>query len=140
MAWVFKAYVDQSITNPRMSFYMVLPSNSCPRTRPDNNASKYLVDYENAINLKDEHWEVAMTEFVFNFCPQTIRKGSKIEYKIREVKKMEDKLQLSILNGNLHLDTYTRIQKYNLNFSIDQKKKLLIKTDCQVEMEFNSIV
>ena len=138
MAWIFKTYMDSGISNTRMSFYVVLPSNSCPRTRLDNNASKYLVDYENAINLKDDRWEVAMTEFVFNYCPQTIRKGSKITYKTKVVNEIEDKFQLSIVGGNMQLHNPVPINKYDW-YILFEEKKLILKTDCQVEIEFNSL-
>lgn len=121
-----------------MSFYVVLPSNSCPRSRPDNNASYYLVDYENAINLKDDNWEVAMTEFVFNYCPQTIRKGSKIEYKTKELHQTEEVIQLSLTNGNLEMYNVLPSGKYDWYIYL-KEKKLLLKTDCQVEIEFKSI-
>lgn len=121
-----------------MSFYMVLPSNSCPRSRPDNNASYYLVDYENAISLKDDNWEVAMTEFVFNYCPQTIRKGSKIKYKTKELHQIEEVIQLSLTNGNLEISNVLSNGKYGWYIYLEEKK-LLLKTDCQVEVEFNSI-
>lgn len=121
-----------------MSFYIVLPSNSCPRTRPDNNASKYLVDYENAINLKDDRWEVAMTEFVFNFCPQTIRKGSKIKYKIKEVQEIEDRFQLNIVTGTVQLFNTVPTNKYHW-YLFDENKKITVQTNSQVEIGFNSL-
>jgi len=66
------------------SFYMVLPSNSCPGTQPNNEASNYIVDYENSINFHGT-WQVAMTEVMIFYTPSTIRKGSFIKY--QEIKK-----------------------------------------------------
>ena len=62
-----------------MSFYMVLPSNSCPDTQPNNNASKYIVDYTNSIDLRGD-WQVALTDVMIYYSPATIRKESYIKY------------------------------------------------------------
>ena len=48
-----------------MSFYAVLPSNACPKTQPNNNASNYIIDLENPIQFEG-NWEVALTEYTFN--------------------------------------------------------------------------
>lgn len=61
------------------SFYMFLPSNSSPDTQPNNDASKYIVDYENSINFHGT-WQVAMTDVMIFYTPSTIRKGSYIKY------------------------------------------------------------
>jgi len=58
---------------------MVLPSNSCPDTQPDNRASKFIVDYENSINLTGT-WQVAMIDALIYYTPATIRKDSYIKY------------------------------------------------------------
>ena len=48
-----------------MSFYAILPSNACPKTQPNNNASNYIIDLENPIQFEG-NWEVALTEYTFN--------------------------------------------------------------------------
>ena len=58
---------------------MVLPSNSCPDTQPDNKASKFIVDFENSINLMGI-WQVAMIDVLMYYTPATIRKDSYINY------------------------------------------------------------
>ena len=60
-----------------MSFYMILPSNCCPDTQPDNNASKFIMDWENSKRL-DGTWQVALTEVTFYSKPTSLKKGSKI--------------------------------------------------------------
>lgn len=52
-------------------FYMVLPSNSCPMTQPDNSAGKYIVEWENPIELEGT-WKAALTEFTINYEPLNI--------------------------------------------------------------------
>ena len=49
------------------SFHIVLPSNSCADTHPDNNASKYTVSWQNPIQFlpSTDHWSVALTEINF---------------------------------------------------------------------------
>ena len=73
------------------SFYMVLPSNSCPNTRPNNSANKFTIDYENTINL-DGDWEVAMTDILLLYCPQTIKQGTSIIYQTSE--KRQHKMEM----------------------------------------------
>lgn len=48
------------------NFYVVLPSNSCPLTQPNNTASMYIVDWENPLSLQG-NWEVALTELTVVF-------------------------------------------------------------------------
>ena len=43
-------------------FHIILPSNSCPLTQPNNNASRFIIDWENPMQL-DGKWEAALTEF-----------------------------------------------------------------------------
>ena len=61
------------------SFYMVLPSNSCPKTQPNNVAGKFIVDVQNGINI-DGDWEVALTEFSFTSIQNVLEKGLNIKY------------------------------------------------------------
>ena len=45
-------------------FYMILPSNSCPLTQPNNKANEFIVDWQNPIELPGT-WEAALTEFSY---------------------------------------------------------------------------
>ena len=54
-------------------FYVVLPSNSCPLTHPNNNASEFIVSWDSPIQLKNTHdWKVALTEIMFNYAPISV--------------------------------------------------------------------
>ena len=48
-----------------MNFYAIIPSNACPLTQPDNDASNYIIDFENSITV-DGNWEVALVQYTFN--------------------------------------------------------------------------
>ena len=49
-------------------FYIILPSNSNAKDYPNNNASKYIVSWQNAIELGDmSKWRVALSEISFYF-------------------------------------------------------------------------
>jgi hypothetical protein len=61
-------------------FYMILPSNSCPTTQPENIASKYIVDWETAIKLEGK-WKVALTEFSFIYYDNITHDNAIISYK-----------------------------------------------------------
>ena len=65
--------MDQS--NP--NFFMILPSNSCSDTQPENNASDFIIEENVLLNLA-ERWQVAITEFKCNFPIYTLPKGIKI--------------------------------------------------------------
>jgi hypothetical protein len=64
-------------------FYVVLPSNSNSSNFPENNASKYIVDFNRPIEFTELHkWQVALTEISF-YVPQvtaTPKYGIQIEY------------------------------------------------------------
>ena len=55
-----------------MGFYLVLPSNSFRYTQPENNASRYIIDYENSIDVRGDH-ELELTEIAFTYNPVTLR-------------------------------------------------------------------
>lgn len=62
-------------------FYVVLPSNSNPRTHSKNTANKYIVSWETPIHFGNVHdWRVALTEMSYNYCPQSVTSGFGIEY------------------------------------------------------------
>ncbi len=54
-------------------FYIVLPSNACPDIHPQNSASKYIVSWQNPIEL-DHKWKVALTELNFNYTLTTVNR------------------------------------------------------------------
>ena len=56
---------------------MILPSNSCSNTQPENNASDFIIEENVPLNLA-ERWQVAITEFKCNFPIYTLPKGIKI--------------------------------------------------------------
>lgn len=62
-------------------FYMVLSSNGCGLTQPDNTASHFINDWENP-TLFYGSWKVAMTEFhsTYNIEPSTVKEGMKISW------------------------------------------------------------
>jgi len=55
----------------KSNFYMILPSNGSPLTRPENTASAYITDFSTPIIL-DDNWEVALTEYSFEYVEKTI--------------------------------------------------------------------
>ena len=59
-------------------FYMVLPSNGCPMTQPDNQACSYITDWESEIFFPGK-WRVALTEFSFNAF-HSFMKGCNLTY------------------------------------------------------------
>jgi len=64
----------------KSDFYVILPSNSCPLTQPDNKAGSFIVDWQTPINLAGD-WEVALTEFSFNYFHSQVASPSKLTYK-----------------------------------------------------------
>jgi len=81
-------------------FYVVLPSNSNPETHPNNNASKYIVSWENPINFGNSRdWRVALTEMTYNFSPQTVTNSYGIEYNILERDVWSRKMALHAVKG-----------------------------------------
>ena len=60
-------------------FYMILPSNGCKDTHPDNEANTYTISWEQPI-LLDERWKVALTEANFSYTMTSINTNFGIRY------------------------------------------------------------
>lgn len=60
-------------------FYVVLPSNACPDTHPDNAANKFYVTWENPLILAGK-WQVALTEATFNYTQSSVNTDYGIDY------------------------------------------------------------
>ena len=93
-----------------MSFHMVLPSNSCPNTQPNNVAGKFIIDMQNGIKFDDGDWEVALTEFSFTFMPSNIEKGKHITYYYKEDTTSSYEYIFCAVNGSL---TVCKSEEYN---------------------------
>lgn len=102
---------------PSEGFYTVLPSNSCPSIHPDNSANKYTVTWENAIDLSQGGWEVALTEANFNYPNQGVNAGFGFHYRYYKVLSYEFKAQI-LVHGDI-----VKILPPN-NFSSDSKHLL----------------
>ena len=100
-------------------FYMVLPSNSCSNTQPENHASNFTVEWDTPYNLTGR-WQVALTEFKCNFPLYTLPKGGKISI---------EKVYAPI--GTITKDKIECTDpKYNKSFKLfTDKKKITIKYD-----------
>ena len=88
--------------NSMDDFYMVLPSNSCPTTQPDNSASNYIVNWENPIELTGK-WKAALTEFTINYEPMNITDNDMIKLQY-EHDHFETPVHIVIKNGELSFE------------------------------------
>lgn len=63
-------------------FYIVLPSNSCANTHPDNNASKYTVSWQNPLQFlpSTDHWKVALTELNYLSTKMSVNAAFGVRY------------------------------------------------------------
>ena len=78
------------------NFYVVLPSNSCPSTQPDNIAASFLIDIENTLTLGEGDWEVALTEFSLNYLPKAQRKPMTVNYLVKN--RLHHRFTLNYIN------------------------------------------
>ena len=70
MAWIQTTIMDITKGSHSLSHYVVLPSNSCPITQPNNRANSFIIDWETPLEFPGD-WEAALTEISFNyFLPQ----------------------------------------------------------------------
>ena len=60
-------------------FYMILPSNGCKHTHPENEANKFTISWEQPISL-DDKWKVALTEANFSYTMTSINTSFGIRY------------------------------------------------------------
>lgn len=65
-------------------FFIVLPSNACPKVHPDNFASSFIVSWENPLHFNTKDWRVALTEMSYNFTPMPSKEDFAIQFTKRE--------------------------------------------------------
>ena len=106
-----------------MDFYAVLPSNSCPETQPNNTASSFYVDFENKINFEGD-WEVALTEYNFNYFPASIPMELKMTY--FNYGNTLEPVKLSIRNDKLSYKINDPASVPLLNFKLTDDFKLVV--------------
>ena len=100
-------------------FYIVLPSNSCPLIHPDNHASKYIVTFQDIINLKfTDGWKVAVTEVDYNFIFRTLDTSHGIKYRAK------GHFELPV-NFDIHFDYDLGEQGLKIDFPKDFAPKSL---------------
>ena len=137
MAWIQNFIMDSSQRYSVKSFYMVLPSNGCEKTRPNNEASSFIIDFENAVEFQKK-WEVALTEFSFNTFHQYIHLDMKLKFNIE--KPMEEIISVQVKKGVLYLNGKTLefpivFKHFTLTKSADNQ--LQIKPDASpIELKF----
>ena len=125
MAWLFYSFMDQSNRHSLESFYIILPSNGCALTQPNNSASSYIIDWQSAINLQG-NWEVGLTEYSFNYFPTIIR-SDEISLKYTINRSIRDEFELTIIDNFLRVKGMhgTKLTE-NITFSINAKKQIVI--------------
>lgn len=89
----------------KSSFYVVLPSNACPSTQPDNEANSYMIDWESALEFQGE-WEVALTEFSFNYAPVSMKSPSEIKFSSLDIVKYNLSIKDSSVKINNDVSFY----------------------------------
>ena len=98
-------------------FYVILPSNASPKRHPSNNASDYVVTWENAINLDpNAKWKVAMTEMNYIYSTTTLDSSYQIRYK-----KLENYKEQVAVEISYNKETKQLIKSYKLYMSFRQK-------------------
>ena len=124
-----------------MSFYTILPSNSCELTQPNNNASSYIVDWESPLVL-DRNWEVALTDYSLNRIVNYFPTITYISF--QEFTDKTDVIQIKIVNNNIieteYWDDPTTVYKDYLRFNISQKGKIKFTCYlCSIKVQFDSL-
>lgn len=78
-------------------FYMVLPSNGCADTHPENEANKFTISWEQPLSLGVDKWKVALTEANFSYTMTSINTSFGIKY---DKVKIEDLEFRALISGN----------------------------------------
>ena len=76
-------------------FYVILPSNGCTDVYPENAANKYIISWQNPIDMGG-NWKVALTEANFNYIKTNTSTEYTIEYGEKLRTSIEFDVQLSI--------------------------------------------
>ena len=143
-------------------FYLVLPSNGCQLTQPNNNSSQYIIDWQNELNLNGK-WEAALTEFSYLYKPIRFLSNSKIIYKTKpwtlksetyfrmrrkpkkkkkKEKEINEEVKLKDSDIEYFIGAAPPITGYNAKYDDNNKKFVIeLKTplDDRVELVFQSL-
>ena len=77
--------------------YIVLPSNACTDIHPNNNASKYIISWENPIEFNPsavQQWKVALMEINFNYIQKSLNANFGFQYTKMAVNTYTDEFSL----------------------------------------------
>ena len=89
-------------------FHIVLPSNACAETHPDNNASQYTVSWQNPIQFlpSTDHWSVALTEINFLSTILSVNSSFGVRYTKMVMEWYYETIEINIQQlraGNQHI-------------------------------------
>lgn len=127
-------------------FYMILPSNSSPDSHPNNNASDFIVNWENTIELDPtSEWKVAMTEMSYLYQPSSFTRKYSIRYRKCKVQEIKARFYLHYLYKshqimhhmfrNDEFDEFFLLANdyFRFNAQITKKGELLLTSDTSFE-------
>ena len=81
--------------------YIVLPSNACTDIHLNNNASNYIVSWENPIEFNSstpQQWKVALMEINFNYIQKSLNANFGFQYKKMAVNTYTNEFSLYFAN------------------------------------------
>ena len=119
-----------------MSFSLILSSECCNDTHPENTANKYVVDFDNTINLHGP-WEAALTDFSFIFSPVTIQKGNIFQADVTNHISRNINYILKYVNNELSISSPSTIE-HSLIIGIDHGI-FKISSDYEMQLSFISL-
>jgi hypothetical protein len=114
------------MTDVIMSFYMILPSNACPETQPDNNAGNFIVDWESPIAL-DGQWEVALIEYNFNSFIPDLKKDISVTLEYDEIN-VFNRFNIAISGGVLTINGQPKFVDDDLVIRVDDEGYFVINS------------
>jgi len=115
---------------------MILPSNGCALTQPNNEANSFFIDWESEISLKGK-WEVALTEFSFiNFYE--VRDYCALTYSTTTRKSIPIVFYKDQNNLTINGDDDKEYHSEDVTIRVDKSGHILIDcVDFPFDLEFN---
>lgn len=103
---------DRHYDNEPDEFYMVLPSNGCPLSHPNNNAANFINSWDTPIILKDTHkWQVALIEVNMTYPKYALSRGLSLYYKGLQTLS----IPICVQSMNLNYDTHGNFKGFDLD-------------------------
>lgn len=114
-------------------FYLVLPSNSCPSTQPNNTANNFTVDYPNNFKFEGHNWEVGLSEFSCLYSHADTLGEVVLKYTVR------GDIMFPVVMFYRNKELRVSVSNDKITLKLNEKKQLVIEYGAPFYIRFDSV-